>query len=224
MKKVDPLDAALGTAKRARPTVGKARTTSMVMERYQVWVRGGSKPLGGPDDTELNDAAPILFGYFAELVRCLGDRRPSFKMDDVRTLRDAIYNLLDEMEFNAHTRRRINEMRGEVPFYDFVFIAMEALFTKGFSGFTFRPSVLFKWGLTDDGEYYNGLDEYVFGAVANIRRRGKGTLDGWRGEVLDRLQRSGGSVAHKASRTPSGEDILRRMQEQMDREKAEANR
>lgn len=162
----------------SRTSVPKPTTSGVNLRNrqlYDSWVDSGCPSIDG---YELEDAAVIVMYRYSHLLELLENVRcaPSgTKIADVKVILRWLKCPKDFGFGEAETQRLLRVTNGR-PFQT-ALMAVDSLFTRAFSGFTYDFNVLFKF--TGDK---NNFDRFVMGSYLKSMKRPE-----WRSELLNRI-------------------------------------
>lgn len=166
----DILNASLRSSTRPKP---KPRVGRQELERvYGDWVSGGQASL---DCRDVNYVSQVLCQHFKVLclrVEQLNCNVTSSKVADMANVLSWV-SVSPDVYVDADDAKRLRDITGPNP-YDTVLFAIESLFTKYFSGFTYDFNVLFK--ITDTK---NNFDRFVLSSYLKARKN-----PNWRDPIL----------------------------------------
>jgi hypothetical protein len=178
---------------KASPPKKRARQTrKKLSQEYDAWTSSGYPPLDG---YEVDVAARIIIMHYRRL--CLRVANVSFSPDSSRVadMKEILRWLSCEFPLDEDESQRLQRITEGRP-YAVALAAVESLFTKYFSGFTYDFHVLFK--LTDEKNYF---DRFVLGTYLKAKKN-----PDWRVPLLRALQEN-----TTDSRTESYDALKRRL-------------
>ena len=173
LKSLDILKQSMSGSNVPKPKTSGANKRNSQL--YDDWVAAGCPSL---DDYDVGDAAVILLYRFIflldllENVRCAPD---GTKIADVKTILHWL-TCPEDFGFSSSECQRLLRITAGTP-HQTALMAVDSLFTKAFSGFTYDFNVLFRF--TEDK---NNFDRFVIGSYLKSLKRPE-----WRSELLNRI-------------------------------------
>jgi hypothetical protein len=164
----------LGKSLRAAnpPKQKSYRSKAELEAAYSLWVTSGRQSL---DSYDIDMAAKILLMHYRKL--CLEVESINFAVDGTKIadLKEVLRWLSCDpsLDLESDEVRRLRAITGAHPF-DVALLAVESLFTKYFSGFTYDFKVLFK--LTEDKNHF---DRFILSTFLKAKKNPH-----WRDPVL----------------------------------------